>query len=168
MELTNEQFSKLSSIADKLGWDVDTWDKHDKEIILSQRSELGELIEIYAADSQEKIIEDITLFVDTFDANSHVVEIISNNRNVYHDVRALIDDAEDIKNSLIKLKNALIEADIFADTNKVTERCPYCEEEVKLEAIKYKLQECPNCHKKIRACSLCDCNTCDCSKCEKQ
>lgn len=166
MKLTNEQILKLSSIASKLGREVTCPTQND--IFFSQDFTYDEYIDITTTNSTDKIVADVADFADTFDTNLYVAGIISNNPNDYHDMKALINNAEYIKKSLIDLKNALTEADIFADTNKVTELCPYCEEEVKLEAIKYKLQECPNCHKKIRACSLCDCDTCDCSKCEKQ
>ena len=49
---------------------------------------------------------------------------------------------------------------------KITEFCPFCENEVELDNVKYIEQECPVCHKKIRACSLCDCDKEDCSKCK--
>lgn len=39
-------------------------------------------------------------------------------------------------------------------TNKTYELCPYCEQEVELEA-ELKVQTCPNCGKRIVACSMC-------------
>ena len=50
----------------------------------------------------------------------------------------------------------------------VTELCPYCDEEVKIKAIKCELQKCPNCGKPIRACCLCDFDECDCEECGKK
>lgn len=49
---------------------------------------------------------------------------------------------------------------------KIIEWCSYCEQEVEIQAIKYKVQECPNCKKLIKACSLCDTNKCNCNKCK--
>lgn len=54
------------------------------------------------------------------------------------------------------------------NNNKVVELCGYCCQEVEIDAVKCKLQKCPNCGKPIRACCLCDMDTCDCSECEKK
>lgn len=51
---------------------------------------------------------------------------------------------------------------------KVTELCPYCDQEIKLEPRMHVLQRCPKCGAPIRACSLCDCDIVDCDKCEKK
>ncbi len=51
---------------------------------------------------------------------------------------------------------------------KVTELCPCCDQEVKLEPRMHILQRCPKCGAPIRACSLCDCDVVDCSSCEKK
>lgn len=48
---------------------------------------------------------------------------------------------------------------------KVIELCGFCCQEVKIDAVKCKLQKCPNCGEPIRACCLCDMDTCDCGKC---
>ena len=50
---------------------------------------------------------------------------------------------------------------------KVIEWCSECDTEVKIKAIPFVLQKCPNCGAPIRACCLCDPDTCDCVKCEK-
>ena len=50
-------------------------------------------------------------------------------------------------------------------TKKVIERCPHCEKEVKLDAVQYKLQKCPNCKAKILPCAMCDLNKVNCSTC---
>lgn len=50
---------------------------------------------------------------------------------------------------------------------KIVEWCSECEAEVKIKAIPYVLQKCPNCGAPIRACCLCNPDTCDCEKCEK-
>lgn len=52
--------------------------------------------------------------------------------------------------------------------SKVTELCPCCDQEVKLEPKRYVLQRCPKCGAPIRTCSLCDCDIVDCSKCQKK
>lgn len=52
--------------------------------------------------------------------------------------------------------------------SKVTELCPCCDQEVKLEPKRYVLQRCPKCGAPIRVCSLCDCDIVDCSKCQKK
>ncbi len=52
--------------------------------------------------------------------------------------------------------------------NKVWELCPHCEEEVELDAVKCKLQRCPNCGRMIKPCSMCDMDKCDCSRCDKR
>ena len=51
---------------------------------------------------------------------------------------------------------------------KIAEWCPFCEQEVEIDAIKFATQACPNCGKPIRACSLCDHNKCNCSTCERK
>lgn len=51
---------------------------------------------------------------------------------------------------------------------KVTEWCPFCENEVRIKAIPCVIQTCPKCGKPIRACSLCDMDTVDCTKCEEE
>lgn len=38
----------------------------------------------------------------------------------------------------------------------ITELCPHCEYEVKLNAVKHILQKCPLCGEMIRACSMCE------------
>ena len=38
----------------------------------------------------------------------------------------------------------------------VTEYCPNCQQEVEIQAIKYRTQICPVCHKPIKACCICD------------
>jgi len=48
---------------------------------------------------------------------------------------------------------------------KTYELCPHCGREVELKAV-MKLQKCPNCHKQIIPCSLCDMDKVDCSKCK--
>lgn len=50
----------------------------------------------------------------------------------------------------------------------ITEWCSCCEKEVEIDAVKYKLQKCPNCRKPIRACSMCCCDNADCIKCSKK
>jgi predicted RNA-binding Zn-ribbon protein involved in translation (DUF1610 family) len=51
---------------------------------------------------------------------------------------------------------------------KVIEWCSNCGQEVKIDAIPYVAQKCPNCGALIRACCLCDCDKVDCNKCEKK
>lgn len=51
---------------------------------------------------------------------------------------------------------------------KITEWCPYCEKEVKLEPIMHELQRCPKCGTPIRACSMCDEDIVNCEECEKK
>ena len=52
--------------------------------------------------------------------------------------------------------------------SKVTELCPCCDQEVKLEPKRYILQRCPKCGAPIRACCLCDCDVVNCSECQKK
>lgn len=51
---------------------------------------------------------------------------------------------------------------------KIIEWCSNCDQEVKIDAIPFIAQKCPNCGALIRACSLCDCDVVDCDKCEKK
>lgn len=51
---------------------------------------------------------------------------------------------------------------------KVTEWCPFCDNEVKINAIPCVAQKCPKCGSTIRACCLCDHDNCDCVKCEEE
>lgn len=48
--------------------------------------------------------------------------------------------------------------------NKTTELCPYCNNEVELNA-EFKAQVCPVCGKVILPCSLCDMDKADCANC---
>ncbi len=59
--------------------------------------------------------------------------------------------------------NILCEA-FDKDNRHVYEWCPYCEQEVKLDAV-LKKQICPDCGKIIYPCALCDCDVVDCNKC---
>lgn len=60
------------------------------------------------------------------------------------------------------------DTNIEAYHETVVEWCPFCEQEVRIEAIPHVKQHCPNCGKPIRACSLCDCDNCDCDDCERK
>ena len=96
---------RLKRICENLGWSV--WD-YDNDIEFHRYSPAGE--DFFFAVNKDNYLSEIIEYAENFDADDHAEMWVNNMHNVKgvpQSIRALIDDADAIKEMLLKLAKNL-------------------------------------------------------------